>query len=578
MKTQQKIYILLILAILGVSSACNKLDQYNPSGNTAENVWTNPEGFLGLVNAAYSYQRDWYGQSENGIFVSETGTDLWFNQNNASYANQLTRYMNLSGFSGNPYINSWRALWPAINFCNAGIGRIDDAGYTNEDEKNMRLGELRFLRGFYYWHVVEQWGNVMLRTTETNSPNAAASRAAVEEFYELIVEDLQFASEHLPVTWTNRDVDYGRATRKAALGFLARAFLSRAYYFPAGSSQANTYFSRARDIANDLITRAGELGTGLYPTFADVFRPENNKNNTEALYVVVTSSNPLLNYSTNGNRLQLWFQTAYDDARKPGLVNAGGYEYGNTQEKRLMPTRAGLDFFADNDPRYSASFQEVWHTNTAYTWTSGDAAAYGKNASIVGRSLVPGIDTSLWITRRAVPDKATRPYVVIDRDSTYTAATGALNNGLNFVRLKKFNDPAGQRLGTLDCIVMRLAEMYMISAEAEMQLGNPGVAADRINQMRARGGALPADFTVAASDITLDFILDERAREFYGEYQRWFDLKRTRTLIDRVNRYNPDITQLRTDPNATRFYVRPIPQGDLDAMENGAEFGQNPGY
>lgn len=78
---------------------------------------------------------------------------------------------------------------------------------------------------------------------------------------------------------------------------------------------------------------------------------------------------------------------------------------------------------------------------------------------------------------------------------------------------------------------------------------------------------------VSASDISLDFILDERAREFCGEFQRWFDLKRTGTLGDRISRFNPDITEFRPHHS-----LRPIPQIELDALLNGQDFGQNPGY
>jgi hypothetical protein len=567
-------YCLPGLAVASLA-ACNKLEEYNPGGSTGEAVWTNPEGFVTLVNAAYNYQRDWYGQSENGLFVAETGTDLWFNQNKAGYANQLTRYEGLTGSQGNPNINSWRAIWPAINLCNAGIGRIDAAGFTTEADKNKRLGELHFLRGFYYWHVVEQWGGVMLLTTETNGPVVTATRSSVEDFYKLIIADLEFAAANLPDTWGS---EYSRATRKSALGFLARAYLSRAYYFSAGSAEATASFTKARDYANQLITNGGTYGVSMYGNYADVFLAANNKNNKEALYVVSTSSNPVLNYDSRGNRSQLWFQTKYDDGRKPGVINTGGLEYGNTQEQRIMPTRALLDLYAQNDPRYDATFQEVWRGNTAYTWTATDAATYKKDASVIGKTIRVGVDTAVWVTRQSVPDKASRPYVVIDRDSTYNSGTGAIYGGVNFPRMKKFNDPAGTRIGTLDFIVMRLAEMYMISAEAEMQLNNAGAAAQKINELRARGGSLPADRTVSAADITLDFILDERAREFAGEYQRWFDLKRTRKIIDRVNRLNPDIVQLKTDANPNRFYLRPIPQGDLDAMLNGKEFGQNPGY
>jgi hypothetical protein len=78
---------------------------------------------------------------------------------------------------------------------------------------------------------------------------------------------------------------------------------------------------------------------------------------------------------------------------------------------------------------------------------------------------------------------------------------------------------------------------------------------------------------ITANDINLDFILDERARELAGEHQRWFDLKRTGKLVDRIHRYNLDITQVQP------FHMlRPVPQVELDALTNGQQFGQNEGY
>jgi hypothetical protein len=73
--------------------------------------------------------------------------------------------------------------------------------------------------------------------------------------------------------------------------------------------------------------------------------------------------------------------------------------------------------------------------------------------------------------------------------------------------------------------------------------------------------------------VTLDFILDERARELCGEFQRWFDLKRTGKLQSRIAAFNPDITNF--NPN---YSLRPVPLVEIQGLANGAVFGQNPGY
>jgi hypothetical protein len=137
---------------------------------------------------------------------------------------------------------------------------------------------------------------------------------------------------------------------------------------------------------------------------------------------------------------------------------------------------------------------------------------------------------------------------------------------------------ANAQPGYKDVIVMRLAEMYLIAAEAEFQLGNNDEAASYINVLRTRAAIkTPVNHTtemqVTGADINLDFILDERARELAGEHIRWFDLKRTGKLVERVTKYNPDITKIQD------FHVlRPIPQAEMQALTNAAEFGQNPGY
>jgi hypothetical protein len=587
MKSLQYIISGSLIALVITAASCNKrLDEYNPANATADATWTTPEGFVTAVNAAYSEQRSWYGK-EDGIFMSESGTDLWYSQNKSTYARQIILYDGLTAADGNPNRAAWTLLWKGINQANAGINRIDGAGFKDSTEKHKRLGELRFLRGFYYWHMVETYGGVMLRTTETQTPVLTATRSSVSDFYDLIISDLQYAADNLPNDWlvnasTN---EYSRATKKSALGFLARAYLSRAYY--ATGNDAQQYFTKARDVANDIIARQAELKISLWANYADLFNPAKNKDmgraGGEALYTVSNSINPGLNYDDQGNRYFHVFAENYTG--KPGLIQSLAYGYDNN--RRLMPTLALLDMYDETkDARYDGSFQEVWIANTTanFTWTAATATTYGKDASVVGKIIKPG-DTAMLITKRAIPDKATRTYVVYDRDDVYNADK-SIKNGLNYVPLKKYMDPdrtaPNVQAGTKDVTVMRLAEMYLISAEAELQLNNKDAAATKINVLRTRaaksGQVAAMQITSAAIDI--DFILAERARELAGESLRWFDVKRIKngqngaeSFSAYIKRMNPDMTKVQD------FHrLRPIRIEEMQALQNATEFGQNEGY
>ena len=593
MQTKKYNIVLIISCFLvaGLSSCNKKLDEYNPSNPAAGTVWSTPGGFLTNVNGAYSYVPFLYGNDENGLFLSEPGTDLWYNYNKVSYDIDLTQYQNFTNAS-NPVKGVWTTLYKAINQCNAGIGRIGGAGFTNITEQNMREAELRFLRGFYYWWVVETWGNAILDTVETTSYVSTAQRSPVTDFYNTIINDLQFAATWLPNTCgPNTNVsggtwEYGRATRAAALGMLARAYLSRAYY--STGADAKTYFQNAHDAAMQVVNNAsGQFGLSLYPNYADMWDPNNRTitKNKEAIFAATYSTTTAIDINGNGNRTNLWFLTNYSGYTAPTIPGLTiSIAYGNDQKnRRFMPTRALLDFYNDTiDSRYAGSFQEIWLCNKAYTWTAADVALFKKDPSLVGHAMKVG-DTALWISKHVIPNQSTRPYACFDRDTTYFPATGAINSGDHYVVLKKDLDPLTKTgtttyPGYLDLFVMRLSEMYLIAAEADLQMTNPTEAATHINVLRTRAAIKTpvdhtADMQVGSGDITLDFILDERARELCGEYMRWFDLKRTGKLASRIQAYNPDITGFKP-----AYSIRPVPLSELQALTNAAQFGATPGY
>ena len=131
----------------------------------------------------------------------------------------------------------------------------------------------------------------------------------------------------------------------------------------------------------------------------------------------------------------------------------------------------------------------------------------------------------------------------------------------------------------------RLGETYLIAAEAYFKLGDLNTAAQRINEVRRRAAKPGAEaaMLITPADVTMDFILDERARELAGEYHRWMDLRRTGTLMDRTKRYNRDIKEWEAqgiDPflgtNGQFKILRPIPSDAI--LLNQEQIKQNPGY
>ncbi|OQP47396.1 carbohydrate-binding protein SusD [Niastella yeongjuensis] len=554
-----------VLAGSLVFTACDKkLSEYNPTGLTPDVTYTTAKGFETLVNATYTYTRFWYGKEE-GYGLSEMGTDIWTNGTGDVFP-QLSRYDNLQGSNTTALNLEWDNFYAAIYLCNTGISKIGGIPDYTAKQKTQREAELRFMRAFYYWHIVETWGGVHF-TTEATAPGvieSTANKTPVETFYTQIFEDLNFAVKNLPATAT----DYGRptATIPVAKAFLARMYLTRGMN------------AEAAAMADDLIKNPDYM---LLPKFADLWSMSNLKNK-EVIWSIDYSSNLANNdlvssaypsgHSRGSNNGHMLFTQVYDQVNTSLLIRdiPNGRPF-----NRYMPTKALLDLFNENDDaRYQASFQVAWlcnkeartagnsfNTKDTFDFKLGDTVCYTSKSTLTAASM------------------NAKHYTTYDISRVYNAA-GVPTNRKFYISLKKFMDPTrgsfNEAQSARDVFVIRLAEMYLIAAEANFNLGKPDVAAGLLNTLRTRA-AIPgheAAMQITPAQVTLDFILDERARELCGEQLRWFDLKRTNKLMDRVTRLNPDAAQY------IKAYhtVRPIPQSQIDAVTNKNEFTQNQGY
>lgn len=543
--------ILKSISIIGgllISLSCEDTLVEDPvSLATADGYYTTASGIEDALKATYTPMRRFYGRQE-GFFLTVTGTDIFTNGfGGVANAPDINNYSpNLLGTNG-MIETIWDQFYTGINQANTVVERAPEVENMEDTEKARVMGEARFLRALYYFHLVQQFGPVHFTLEETKGVQTEANRTPVATVYDQgVVPDLEYAIANLPVA-TN---DYGRVTKPAAEALLARVHLTLGNW-----TAAETLAAKVIDEYNfQLVTR-----------FADLWDIENDVND-EIIWSIQYTGDPLTNDGGNWGHLFFIFDYTFNPAMTRNL------SYGRPWQ-RFLPTNYLLNLYDRSaDARWDGSFRTVWFADIA--------------AEINGTTVNPG-DTAIKIVMYEVPDEIqeSSPYWLFDyKDNWIGAVTDdweiGTNQRRNYPSLLKYMDPLRSSVnatdGRRDFPVIRLAEMYLIASEAAWQQGKSDAAAEYMNVIRTRA-ALPgqeAAMQVAAADIDLDFILGERARELVGEMHRWYDLKRTGTLLERVREYNLDAA-----PNIQEMHlVRPIPQTQIDRVSNPGEFTQNSGY
>jgi hypothetical protein len=312
-------------------------------------------------------------------------------------------------------------------------------------------------------------------------------------------------------------------------------------------------------------------------SFHDLFLPGKEKNN-EVLFSIQFS--PTSIQTISGGSIQ---------ASHFGPYHGGPNTLAPWRSYSLIPTSYVYSLFTEQDSRWEGTFMNVLYASYYDYYNKADKsnvkiARYFPQAWEVD-------DVEEWVAADPANRGATVivPYTITSADpliNIWEQPTQYLDNSTPAVR--KFDDPkavistgAPGDVSTRDLYLARLGETFLIAAEAYLQLNDKTTAMDRINAVRARAEKTPGALQLTDPDaITIDTILDERALELVGEFHRWFDLKRTGKLVERVMKYNKDV---RGSANAfvgtdgQLKILRPIPQQALQLNEN-KDFAQNPGY
>jgi hypothetical protein len=425
------------------------------------------------------------------------------------------------------------------------------------------------------------------------------SRADV---FAAVIEDFTYAKDSLPVKsvmpGTTNAVP-GRATQAAALHFLAKAYLTRASL---GLGNATADYQNAHDFAMTVINNQAKYSTSLTQDFANV-NLEGHENDPEVLFNVErtwSSSGPNLAFdesndgsyavANKGNRSNFFFTAGYENVKYNGTALVPRSIYYQRPWRMFIPTKWLIfNAFSDktNDARFDGSFRMSWNA--------------GNKVTIKGRTINIGdtaIKISLNNTETAAPADTVisnvifKPYALYYWGMLYNADGTYKLGSVQYMypSLKKYDDTKRASLNydsNRSFILARLSETYLIAAEADLGLSNTTEAATLINVVRERAAYRPglsvaelttrkAAMDIAASAVTIDFILDERSRELCGEGWRWYDLVRTGKLIERVKLYN-----LKAAPNiAEKHLLRPLPQDQINLLSDPAQKSsyQNPGY
>jgi starch-binding outer membrane protein, SusD/RagB family len=542
--------------LLLMSTSCQDLLKEEVISNIGNDYMSTAKGFEDATKAAYSSLRTFYG-TQLGLTLTEYGTDIYATGADGGYKgfhfydNQIqptVDYMNIL----------WDEMYRGINTCNAVIDRAAAVTGVSDATKKLRVAEVKFLRAHYYYILLQQYGPLNLRLTETLAPTKETKRNSEAEVYAQIIKDCNDAIADLENK--GHSADYGRATKASAEALLAKVYLAKAY----GPNKAADDFQKAADLCTSLITK---YGFSLLSDFAAVHN-EDNQQNAEVVFAVQYTTDMIAN-ATNvggegggGNNLHLYFGMQYDT--QAGMIRDVFY---GRPFKRLRPTSYLLNtVFAErtNDSRYKKSFRDTWKSNSPGAFNTSFDNSKAKVTFAAGDTtiFIPGYEMSK-------EERATKKYQVL--------VPSAYNEAL-FPTLQKFFDTKRsdrtEPRGSRDYFVWRLADIHLMRAEALFQLGKKAEALVDVNAVRERA-AWPGKkeaMKITADQLTFDFIVDERARELAGEQTRWLDLKRWGILVDRVKKNNPQASAI-----SEKHYLRPIPQTQIDRAAAGT-FAQNPGY
>ncbi len=549
-------FILTVILLAGCSE--DVLEENPPNILSGPTILKNYNGFEAALNGLYNLARYARWQSEK-IENAINGVDNMCSNYRRSdiYWNWTTS----NNPSDNDLLQTWQWLYEMINAANTIIfyseKDVDWTGGSDSPENNkLRIvAEARAIRGWAYRRLAYSWGDVPLTLQLEQSIKTDWERTPVAEVRKQIIRDYKWAQQYIPTEASMQ----GRLTKGAVQTLLAEMYLVL--------NKPDSALFWCDEVINNPAYQLTTARYGVYasePTgspFGDMFK-EGNQNreqgNKEALWVFqfqlfnsIDEQGNQMSRSEVGNYNKI--SVTGSDGKKVTPIQYT-VERGGRGKAYFAPTKWWIDSYElDKDDRAqnyilrtSFRLQTQAENNIGYTGTGtlkADVLPAGYN---YGDTIWCHWDKDISPTHKDVADW---PY------SRKAEGTSTSDVQADF--------------SWADQIYLRLAETYLLKAEAQYKLGLIDDAAATINVIRGRSNAtlIPPD------SVDIDFILDERSRELFLEEERRMTLLRTHKWYERTKKYN----KFGGEKITLRDTLFPIPQDVIDANLT-KPFPQNPGF
>ncbi len=294
----KKLNISILIGLLFITVSCEKILEEHPQSQIVPSFFNSSAGVLGGIAGVYNDIRSQWG-TEGFSIEMQAGTDE-FLQGASSGAGAVHTY---NGLNGTNFGSAWAVAFTDINTLN-GVLKFGQNINEPEATKKQYLAQAKFLRGFWYFYLVQTWGDVPLHTEFITVASQAAKRDQVAEVYKVIIQDFIDASTDLPDRPTSPFLGKP-ATKAVAKFFLAKAYLTRGWLT---NSQAD--IAEAAKISSEIIANKATFGLDLWQDFGDAFVPANDYGK-ETMFVSDHSNDAKFGYYTVGSSFR-WCCTKPD--------------------------------------------------------------------------------------------------------------------------------------------------------------------------------------------------------------------------------------------------------------------------
>lgn len=583
-----------LLVISSMLFSCNDNDFLTEDPETfytINNIFTTSSQVDQVITSCYEQVRYIYCPQETWdldfyAYCLGNGTDM-YDVATIRLANRFNDYSILNSETKGFY-SVYSAFYQLINIANTALmaADLENIVWASEEEKARVIAEARFFRAFAYRNLGELYGGVPLVTELATEPRYDYTRSTRLETYQFAIDELEACMNDLPET----TAEAGRLVRAAAQHNLCQLYIDKGVVLSEeGGGDANAAYNKAIEYANAVIDG------GLYSLMTDRFGTRAQEN--PIFYYASSDAEQTedhlyenAGYKIEGNVFWDLFQVGNQDYQIGNRESIWAIQFDYDvykQEGSKGTIYAGYycPVFRDQGGEFATgSMEDVGGLGTCAvqpTFYTRDLIYEGKynvdmrNSDAVFRRTILGNVPGTEYYGKLLP------WSVLYREDASGQKNDVATTQLYPISCKIGPDyyvgiEDGENRSHIfrDHYLIRLPETILLRAEAKLRLGDMQSAANDINLLRERA---QCEYKVTASDMSIDLILDERARELVYEESRWNTLLRMggTVAVDRIKKYSY-WDYPRTTLNKT-FNLWPIPQTVIDTNKD-VKLEQNPGW